>query len=277
MSRYENLQEFLSATQARPVRGGEYYLATCPFHDDRSPSLLIFPSENRYICLAAGCGKRGTLSDLILSPLSPPVSHPEPGGRRAIRLPTGHREMQAAYLRLLQEPEALAYLARRGMDRVIERLPLGVWKDYIIIPITESFSAARRFRGKGPRFLYSEGSRAQCQKLLGEIRIPVFIAFGIFDALSIYELGYSVLLHPKGCNLHATDIPGDFFYVVIPDRGEEANARRLAAEIEREKKAIIAKVVIPDYGDAKDPNDLLIRGSLALILENARRELCGNR
>lgn len=45
----------------RPVRGGEYWSACCPFHEDKSPSFLIF--QDYYRCMAESCGEWGSVID----------------------------------------------------------------------------------------------------------------------------------------------------------------------------------------------------------------------
>lgn len=49
--------------KARPVRGGEYWVGCCPFHNDTSPSFLVYP--HRYQCRAASCGEYGTIIDWV--------------------------------------------------------------------------------------------------------------------------------------------------------------------------------------------------------------------
>jgi len=45
--------------QFTPVRqAGHSYVAICPFHDDKDPSLLIKPTTNTFSCLACGAGSK---------------------------------------------------------------------------------------------------------------------------------------------------------------------------------------------------------------------------
>ncbi|MBI4496769.1 MAG: AAA family ATPase, partial [Chloroflexi bacterium] len=58
------LEAVVDALQARQ---GEGYSARCPFHEDRSPSLSIFPGDKggwAWRCHAGGCGAKGPL-DLL--------------------------------------------------------------------------------------------------------------------------------------------------------------------------------------------------------------------
>ncbi len=66
--------ELLAATverlSARPSSGGTAYAACCPFHQDRSPSLSLFRSDDggwAFKCHAGGCGVAGPLALLAAS------------------------------------------------------------------------------------------------------------------------------------------------------------------------------------------------------------------
>jgi|GEM_PF-4618859 len=47
--------------KASPVRGGEYWVACCPFHDDKRPSFIV--RKDSYCCMASGCGEWGSVWD----------------------------------------------------------------------------------------------------------------------------------------------------------------------------------------------------------------------
>jgi len=47
----------------RPTRDKEGYLALCPFHNEKTPSLAIDKERELYCCF--GCGKNGTLEELL--------------------------------------------------------------------------------------------------------------------------------------------------------------------------------------------------------------------
>jgi DNA primase len=46
-------------------RNGVNWKARCPFHDDRDPSLVIFPGSQRWKCFGSGCNQGGDLIDLV--------------------------------------------------------------------------------------------------------------------------------------------------------------------------------------------------------------------
>ena len=45
-------------------RVGRAYVGRCPFHDDRTPSLFVYPHDGRYHCY--GCGARGDVIDFVM-------------------------------------------------------------------------------------------------------------------------------------------------------------------------------------------------------------------
>ena len=43
--------------------GHTFSMGRCPFHDDRTPSFMVVPEEQRYHCF--GCGHRGDVIDFV--------------------------------------------------------------------------------------------------------------------------------------------------------------------------------------------------------------------
>jgi hypothetical protein len=46
-------------------RAGANWTANCPFHADKTPSLVVFPAGQRWKCFGAGCGLAGDVFDLV--------------------------------------------------------------------------------------------------------------------------------------------------------------------------------------------------------------------
>ena len=145
--------------QARGValkKHGSDLIGLCPFHDDREPSLVITPERNLWHCLGA-CQAGGTVIDWVMKAEGVSFRHAvevlrkdhpslaaEPSKRRPAKrtllpkLPAvvdttaSDAELMAevvAYYQqtLLESPEALAYLEKRGLknDEAIEHFRLG--------------------------------------------------------------------------------------------------------------------------------------------------------
>jgi len=130
----------------------------CPFHDDRTPSLVITPAKNLWHCLGA-CQMGGTAIDWVMkaqgisfrhavellqndvlplaaSDASNPTPPPKQSTVKKLPIPLAPDQADAKLLvqvidfyhqTLRQSPEALSYLERRGIDstEAIETFQLG--------------------------------------------------------------------------------------------------------------------------------------------------------
>ncbi len=135
-------------------RQGKDLVGLCPFHEERTASLVVSPEKNLWHCMGA-CQAGGSVIDWVMRAESVSFPHavellrdgvaPTPIGRRraAVRstvsklpspLPVGADERELLervvgfYAQTLREsPEALGYLERRGLahGEVLERFRLG--------------------------------------------------------------------------------------------------------------------------------------------------------
>jgi DNA primase catalytic core len=148
----ERLKETVSVERLAEARGvvlkkhgaGDL-IGQCPFHDDKTPSLVITPAKNLWHCLGA-CQAGGTVIDWVMRaegisfrhavellqsdalPLVVGSSSTKPPKQSSVKkLPTAlERNAEDAKLlvqviefyhqTLLQSPEALEYLAKRGLS-----------------------------------------------------------------------------------------------------------------------------------------------------------------
>ncbi len=143
---------------------GKDYAIRCPFHDDKTPSMMISPAKNVFNCF--GCGESGTVIDWVMktqglsfrhaveilaadNPLSQPVVAParpapatyrssvnikQSGKRQLDTLPTDQSDqgllnqvIDFYHETLLNNPDALAYLDKRGLNNpeLIKHFKLG--------------------------------------------------------------------------------------------------------------------------------------------------------
>ncbi len=129
-------------------RHGANWLGRCPFHDDQTPSLVITPGKNLWHCLGA-CQTGGSVLDWEMRRHGLSFRHAAERLRAELRggLPGGGAASPGAlgldpawddgrllsavagfyHQTLLQHPEALAYLAKRGLEdrAAIETFQLG--------------------------------------------------------------------------------------------------------------------------------------------------------
>lgn len=253
-----------------------YVAALCPFHSDHKPSLLVF--ENDYFSCQA-CGRSGSHDQLYQALTnahakrrisSAPVSWKIP------YLPANLEEMQnlawSCHNILLKHPDLGWYLESRGLGDMIGRAALGWYNGWYTIPIfnqDEPKKPAGLYMRAGPHIQKASGLRfAQPKGQKGMLYVPdwgllarrntLVVPFGVFDALTVADLGFA----------SATSINGkdsfdptwfDFWrgrIVVIPDEGEEESAMKLASQLSWR-----GEVFRPLYPDgAKDLNDMVQAG-----------------
>ena len=158
----ERLKSEISVQRLAEARGvlftrhGADLIGRCPFHEDKTPSLVVTPAKNLWHCLGA-CQAGGTVIDWVMRaegvsfrhaaelllndsiPLAASASSPLPPKRSSVRkLPTPiERNAADAKLliqvidyyheTLLASPEALDYLKRRGIgsEEAIKTFRLG--------------------------------------------------------------------------------------------------------------------------------------------------------
>jgi DNA primase catalytic core len=126
---------------------GKDLMGRCPFHEDHEASLVVTPAKNLWHCF--GCQIGGGPIDWVMKARGVSFRHaveilragelaggPKSGGLRVLPPPIHFDAGDAALLeqaigyyheRLKQTPEALQYLARRGLDdaELIDRFRLG--------------------------------------------------------------------------------------------------------------------------------------------------------
>jgi DNA primase catalytic core len=149
-----SLLRLMEAGGLELAKQGKDYACRCPFHDEATASLVVTPSKNLFHCF--GCGAAGgpvdwlmkfdklsfraaverLRSELGLSDTPAPSAPLKTGKLKAAPLPlAADADSQADLRRVLdyyhetlkQSPEALDYLAKRGLNHpeLIERFRLG--------------------------------------------------------------------------------------------------------------------------------------------------------
>jgi len=146
-----SLQRLAEAKGVELKRHGADLLGRCPFHDDRTPSLVISPKKNLWHCLGA-CQAGGSVVDWVMRSEGVSFRHavellradlpltagppPKVGTVRRLPAPVATDAEDREALRqvveyyhatLKQSPEALDYLDRRGLrhPELVERFQLG--------------------------------------------------------------------------------------------------------------------------------------------------------
>ena len=154
LKREVSLERLVEAHGVKLKRRGADLVGLCPFHEDRSPSLIISPQKNLWNCLGA-CGKGGSVIDWVMRaegisfrhafellkqehlPLAA-KSGPPPKKSTTVKLPPlaehtidDKRLLEAVVTHyhetLKRTPEAQQYLAKRGLQsaEMVEQFRLG--------------------------------------------------------------------------------------------------------------------------------------------------------
>ena len=154
LKREVSVQRLAEARGIKLTRHGANLLGKCPFHDDKTPSLVITPAKNLWNCLGA-CNAGGTCIDWVMRadgisfrhavellkadhlPLAAAPIQPVKHGTVRKLPPPVEREADDRVLllqvvdyyneTLKQSPEAMKYLASRGLTspEIIARFKLG--------------------------------------------------------------------------------------------------------------------------------------------------------
>ena len=272
------LDEIYEALPA--ARWHERYIITAcvsPEHDDRHPSMLIYPDT--YRCLS--CGVWGKTRDLLNQLQSYSIIPPKPV-QTFVRNPFNNwlkrsnlfQTLRTAYRALKSFPQQGKYLHDRGIDKqLIEKLKCGYADGWYIIPIIdtkkkpvgalaragESIEGARYFipRGQDSNLLFSpDWQQVKDAK-------EIFLTYGVFDAIAIYQCGRPAMSTTSGKRLHPSALQ-DFRkkIKIFPDRGETIDAKQLANKLGWRGSV---KVCPYPYG-LKDASDLHQKGLLQGIL-----------
>ena len=233
LKREVSVQRLAEARGIKLHRHGADLLGLCPFHDDRSPSLVITPAKNLWHCLGA-CNMGGTSIDWVMkangisfrhavellradylplaaAPVQPVKQStvpklPPPVAReaddRALLL-----QVVDYYSRTLkQSPEALKYLASRGLQssEIIDRFKLGFANRTLGYGLEgKNRVAGAEMRGRLQRLgILRESGH---EHFNGSIVIPVFNASG--EVVEMYGRKITARLR-EGTPLHLY-LPGD--------------------------------------------------------------------
>ncbi len=213
----EHLKQAVSVQRLAEARGvvltkhGADLHGRCPFHEDRTPSLVITPSKNLWHCLGA-CQAGGTVIDWVMRaegvsfrhavellqndslPLaassSAVAAAPPPKQSTVKKLPAAFEQdaddakllgqvIEYYHQGLLQSPEALEYLKRRGIDspEAIRTFKLGFANRTLGYRLPEKTRVAgAELRGALQRIgVYRESGH---EHFNGSLVIPVITATG---------------------------------------------------------------------------------------------------
>ena len=238
---------------------GRYVAIICPYHDDTSPSMLVY--EDGFRCEA--CGKRGKTETLLEKR---DTFLPEfPTKKVIFRNPFtswSYRFDLPTLIHFAWENLPCYYLEKRGIPPKQQSIfYLGYLEDWITFPI---FDRKGIIIGATARAGEDNISRAKYVNPAGQnpnllyvpnwsiIKDHFCLTFGILDALTLAMIGIPAASTTTGKRLDPTILNWYRGQItIIPDKGEEAEGYWLA-----NKLGLRARVHFPDYTEDKDINGL---------------------
>lgn len=239
-----------------------YFTTVCPFHDDSSPSLMVF-SDGWFSCL--GCRKRGTWKTLWNKMKGQPVQV-MPDRKTHWGLPNLEGEnleevCYQAHMDLVGFPSLGWYLEMRGIEDRIDQNELGYWDGWYTIPVrnreNDFVTAVLR---SAPHIQEATGHRYWCPHrptmFVPDWRIllrakKIFVVYGILDALVLAGLRLPVVTTTAGQEHFYPEWLEEFRVpiYILPDKGEESAAHELASHMGWRGR--VARLEYPD--GIKDP------------------------
>jgi DNA primase catalytic core len=204
-----SVQRLVESRGIKLVRQGANLVGKCPFHDDRTPSLIVTPKTNLWHCMGA-CNVGGSVIDWVMKTEGVGFRHavellrrnysPSPGPvvkqNTVPKLPcpltlggddrTVMQEVVGFYHQTLREtPGALAYLEKRGLKsaEMVERFKLG-FSDRMLGPLLPDRNrrAGAELRGQLERLgVFRESGH---EHLRGSLVVPILNLDG--DVVQLY-------------------------------------------------------------------------------------------
>jgi hypothetical protein len=255
---------------------GTYFSTRCVFHNDSGPSLLVF-KDGWFKCL--GCNKAGHWKTLWNKLQGQPVQvHAET--RVMFTAPNGSSEYlndeelcYQAHMDLIKFPSLQWGMEMRGLGDSVEIAEIGYHRGWYTIPVRDrDYNFQTVVFRAAPHVQEATGHRYWCHgkpmmyvpdwKLLDNMPFVV-VVFGMLDALTLNKFRYPVVTATSGKNQFCAEWLDEFRkpVYIIPDKGEEDTAHKLASNL-----GWRGKVIRLDYPDGiKDCNDYLIQGKDKLL------------
>lgn len=232
----------------QPHRYQDYVACLCCFHDDESPSMLVY--EDGYYCKA--CGARGSLSYLhrklsgfdTVSKVKPPVKFNRSMGlwkKWLGQFNDVETVCVNAHHYLLSNPSP--YLRRRKINSVVQSSYIGLINSWFTFPVFDKehkiigavARASPTIQTKQVRFSVSPDCNAlyvpDWKRVLESDYL--LVVFGIFDALGLSICGFPVVTGIAGASFNS-ELLDEFRkpIYVIPDFHEERQALALVSQLD---------------------------------------------
>lgn len=269
---FDDLVQLLSM----PQKHGDYYSASCPFHDNNSRNMLVF-EDGWFQCLA--CTARGIHDKLYHKLQGMPVRYAPVEGKthwRAPNFPDDHallEEMAYECHNDILDREHLGwYWQMRGVAGRIEPCVLGWYSGWYSIPVFDVGGKLLRLILRAGKHIERHGGTSKYYNSPGPpiLYVPdwkrynesdtVFVVFGMIDALAIADVGYAVCTVTSGKEQFKpewiTKEPKKF--VIVPDMGEHETAYKVARHLHARGDVLL--LPYDEFEKCDDPASFLQHG-----------------
>ena len=266
------------------------YVATwCPFDEHKSMALFIYEDgdkldgEGRYFCVS--CNKGGT-HKYLWKFLTGNTVAVIPGAKKSRKfLPAWKRWeerygsiealVQKAHDNVTIHPATHAwYIIKRDLMPVYEKCMLGYMDEWLILPILDPQGKvldviARDSKGRSKYVIHSNDEDTPLLYVPNWARVmaskTIYIVYGLIDALALEMCQLPVITGSTGKSLsNKRLIQLNKRYVIIPDRGEDEAARKLAKSLGNFTHII--RLPWSELGDeVKDPDSLRMKYGLEYL------------
>jgi len=262
-----------------------YSMAVCPFHDDHSPSMMIW--DKGFKCKSSSCGAHGSLEKLytkVSGVVLPQQKFYNPSAMVWDKWEQKFGDLphiaQTAHQALRFYPEDMKYLQDRKIDGFLVDGYFGHLDGYFTFPIRDFTGkivgivarASPSIQSKTIRYTVSHDCPQRFyfpypKKFVEEME--VYLPFGTIDTWSLEALGYTSFTGISGQDLRP-EVFSEIMKVIyiIPDRGENNAAIRLQNGLGWRGKML--NLEYPD--DCKDINDVHKKHGLEVLKELIEKE-----
>lgn len=174
-----------------------YIRFLCPFHQESNPSFFVItnPLSPIYgLCKCFGCGWRGSITTLVKALKISPL---DTGHYNDYNLCRDDKRGKLLMRPIRYSEEALAYLAKRGVDKALDAIPIywciqGDLAKRIVFKTYPNGFIGRSIDNIEPRYLIYGKALYTLTKGVDNARY-VILTEGVFDALKAYLAGYPAI------------------------------------------------------------------------------------
>ena len=276
---------------------GSGFVVLCPYHPDKDPSMAVHPTH--FFCF--GCGVKGDIFDwyksapgggfgfleaLKIAAIDAGVILDDNLDGQVHKMIEEREKRQEAisfyHQKLEDSDKAREYLASRGLvDETIKQFGLGYRPntDAIAIPIygksgsLDSISYRfldpnnlQRYQHKN-NLVWTKGECLYNSHALEFEEGPIYVCEGMFDVMSIWQLGFKRVVGIMGGSLNDHHVKefGDATVVFIPDRKKEGDYdlfKKSVFRLRNSHPTLVIKVAMLPEGDANSAAPEVLKAAI---------------